>query len=58
MCEKTVSKKIWACGDDEDKEVKFELCEDITKLGYTVKINMLGSKRVAGKCGKFGCCNP
>ena len=58
MCEKTVSKKMWSCGDEEEEEVKFETCGDMTKPGHTVKTVTLGSKRVGSKCGKAGCRNP
>jgi hypothetical protein len=58
MCEKIVSGKIWACGDSEDEDVKFESCGDMTKPGHTVKITTLGSKGVGEKCGKSGCRNP
>jgi hypothetical protein len=58
MCEKTVSTKIYSCGDSEEETVKFDTCGDQGKAGHQVKVNTLGSKRVGAKCGKYGCRNP
>jgi hypothetical protein len=46
MCEKTVSKKIYQCGDTEEQDVTFSPCNDQDKEGHTVKIIPLASKRV------------
>ena len=38
MCEKTVSKKIFTCGDSKDQDVTFTPCNDQGKEGHTVNV--------------------
>ena len=58
MCEKTVSKKIYTCGDEEEQDVTFTTCGDQGKPGHKVTVTPLASSRVKGKCGKANCTNP
>jgi len=58
MCEKTVSKKIFACGDTKDQDVTFTAYNDQGKEGYIVKVILLASKRVKEKCREYNYINP
>lgn len=58
MCEKTISKTTYECGDEETRDFTFTSDDDQSKPGHTAKVNPLGSKRVKGRCGKANCKNP
>jgi hypothetical protein len=58
MCEKSVAKKIYECGDTEIQDVSFTPCNEQGKAGHKVSVNEMASNRVKGKCGKYNCRNP